>query len=873
MECDLFNGIPATEGDEQLCAREVQGHICAGGEAEVTGLSHSVQQDETGEDLAFMEEPHLCEISVETEEMIPGLSHVTEDLIAPEEDLPGWRRGRGVQADQIRTVAELLSAQNYMERWPLMPQAEIWATSVEHPHARNGAEQPIRVLLDTKTLPQAGTNKAGLCADGSLVADPATGRHILIPCCAECASDLASPNPVLPVYALANDNLILREPSAFRVHGWRLSPMTFTLLALARMVVKKIVAEPSRRADPGTKQKGLRSNTIAFPQATCLELITEALPAEPDAAREFLANTISIALTGANVEDLENAQWAQVPADAYLTAARFCVAHSKVYEKLVIDEEAARERFQNLVPEEVRCQATRIEVAPGGALRAAGPAELDGKVVTVCECILSEDGAPLPEEMSAMQARQQDLCSPNSGQTSEETPEEDPPGIQFAADLQSSADLDVPRAHQEFIAKLELLRRYFEGQGTQVDVEEEIVSLQDLAEKIGTEKYQRDVEQLLREMEGVQAPIAKSTDGAFVVGTARKPLSMYSEEIWQKSFVHLFPYGDGVFGIRRRRTMSFLQWAQMLLLRTELDYQVPAVSGRTEGAGLSQCPLVSTGTSQTPCQQCSTAREHFVPPAQPRWTADLDLLCCMYDVWRRMELVRRANAYVRRKGFQADVALLRQTTADVLGKAFLELGPRAGVREALRAPGSPLVLKTALSNLLLFSGEVVGTDGARQQLRHEQMGGILRFGGLGAFVTANVADTRHPIMVVLHAGQHNGGAGGLNDEGGRETYTVDLLSESPTMPTAVEMLRIVAKNPVAQARFFIISMRLFCEHILGIGPIDEYLRHNGRQNGCCWPDGYAASAVGGASTWWPPSMGPLKSRRDEAITRTWFCSS
>ena len=53
-------------------------------------------------------------------------------------------------------------------------------------------------------------------------------------------------------------------------------------------------------------------------------------------------------------------------------------------------------------------------------------------------------------------------------------------------------------------------------------------------------------------------------------------------------------------------------------------------------------------------------------------------------------------------------------------------------------------------------------------------------------------------------------------------------------------------------------MRLFCEHILGIGPIDEYLRHNGRQNGCCWPDGYAASAVGGGINMVAAFHGPIE---------------
>ena len=56
----------------------------------------------------------------------------------------------------------------------------------------------------------------------------------------------------------------------------------------------------------------------------------------------------------------------------------------------------------------------------------------------------------------------------------------------------------------------------------------------------------------------------------------------------------------------------------------------------------------------------------------------------------------------------------------------------------------------------------------------------------------------------------------------------------------------MAKDPVAQARYFILSMRLFCEHVLGTGPVDELLRHNGWHDGACFPDGFAASCLGGA---------------------------
>ena len=50
-----------------------------------------------------------------------------------------------------------------------------------------------------------------------------------------------------------------------------------------------------------------------------------------------------------------------------------------------------------------------------------------------------------------------------------------------------------------------------------------------------------------------------------------------------------------------------------------------------------------------------------------------------------------------------------------------------------------------------------------------------------------------------------------------ERYEVNLLEECPRMPSARDMLQVVAEDPVAQARFFILSMRLFCEHILGSG--------------------------------------------------------
>ena len=147
---------------------------------------------------------------------------------------------------------------------------------------------------------------------------------------------------------------------------------------------------------------------------------------------------------------------------------------------------------------------------------------------------------------------------------------------------------------------------------------------------------------------------------------------------------------------------------------------------------------------------------------------------------------------------------------------------------------------------MIFTSEVVGTDGARAKLRHEQNGFGLMFGGSGGFLTPNMSDVRSPIVVLLHGGSMG------------ERYEVSLLEDSPRMPSAREMMQIVATDPIAQARYFILSMRLFCEHVLGLGPFDDCLRHNGSAGGPTFPDGFAASGRGGAFGMIAACHGPIE---------------
>ena len=218
-----------------------------------------------------------------------------------------------------RKINNFLSAEAYMKRWPLLPQHEVLATSVVHPKGRNKDGTPWRWILNRAAIKQ-GEDRMTVMA------------------CVACATDLSGKYVRMPTYALANDNLMLREPMAFRRSDKsRLSPVTFCMLALARMVVQKIVAEKDRRADPLTKQKGIRGNTICFPQAVVKELVTSQLPADSETSRQFFSESLCIVFAGCNPEDLDKATWAEVPRDAYVSAVRFLIAHSSAYNSLTLN--------------------------------------------------------------------------------------------------------------------------------------------------------------------------------------------------------------------------------------------------------------------------------------------------------------------------------------------------------------------------------------------------------------------------------------------------------------------------------------------------------------------------------------------------------
>ncbi|CAJ1458768.1 unnamed protein product, partial [Effrenium voratum] len=139
------------------------------------------------------------------------------------------------------------------------------------------------------------------------------------------------------------------------------------------------------------------------------------------------------------------------------------------------------------------------------------------------------------------------------------------------------------------------------------------------------------------------------------------------------AFPNLFPWGDGVPPfVKRETSMEAAEVFRYMLLREELVY----------GEEVTQPPL-------------------------PRWSLSVprqaleQLLPVMYDVNRRLSLMRTAKAYVKRSGFGRHCSVIASVSAEQLLMAIH--GEKADIRELLRSPEVDVSLKRALGSVLQAS--------------------------------------------------------------------------------------------------------------------------------------------------------------------------
>ena len=190
-----------------------------------------------------------------------------------------------LEAAQIEHIHQkIFDVRRYEEAYPRIPKEEIRGSCVTHPSGKYEDGSPWLWLLDSKHVVQP------------------VSHDTVCYVCNDCSQALLRKKPVMPKFALANYLWIGRYPPAFLWHGKPLSAMTWLLLALGRPVIQKVIAEKQKPGPVQQKQKGIRANTIAFPQAILRELATTQLPPAADVVQRHLRDTISIALVGCDPE-------------------------------------------------------------------------------------------------------------------------------------------------------------------------------------------------------------------------------------------------------------------------------------------------------------------------------------------------------------------------------------------------------------------------------------------------------------------------------------------------------------------------------------------------------------------------------------------
>ena len=121
-----------------------------------------------------------------------------------------------------------------------------------------------------------------------------------------------------------------------------------------------------------------------------------------------------------------------------------------------------------------------------------------------------------------------------------------------------------------------------------------------------------------------------------------------------------------------------------------------------------------------------------------------------YDVQRRLQLLRKSKAHVQRKGYSEHCNVIASVEPEALLKAIALKGEKADIRAIMQSPEVDPALKRALGDVLVTTGDIIGMEGHRSQLRHRGHAAGWHFGSSTLFVTPNLADTRASLLLQLN---------------------------------------------------------------------------------------------------------------------------
>ena len=600
-------------------------------------------------------------------------------------------------------VHEFMNVERYAKRWPMIPSAELHASSVQHP-----SHPEWRWLLHTRRVPvlsHADVAQLGVAGIG----DP----DELVWSCWNCLQDLCAEKPRVPLDALVNDNWVGREKLNVR----NATVATKTLLSHGRLCMKQVRLG---RGCPSTQQKGVTGNTIFFARPTA-DVPSMELPPPTDALQGFF----NIIFTR-KLDDLRYAEWATVEREPYMELARQRKAECPSFLHTVLKEDEASTRLpERGVPEHLLNCIQLVDGADKAPVHLSGPA------------------ARAPEHGHNDEAGE---GSESSGQETEDDAEvgADQPDLGYVYENVAESTVAVDPVHdvqpvrmmQALQAKIAALSTHAKNIATN-EKKAQIVDNDGVAQPVVDEGGRHCMKSLVLDVQQVARSLKDSDLAALEVAQTgedarrkvfpqalavptQKPLDSFDARTWPLSFVEWW-YGDGAPNLERDRLMLFEEVAQRVINLEELEYTLP------------------------------TDVETYVASKQSRFNTP-EIVAVLGDVVRRLRLLKGTRAAVGRKGFSKDLQLLANASADDFMEASSIANPKESIVTAVSRPDMPTKVKTALRTLLLSTSDVPGTEGRKTALRYNGHGNNLFFGPPSFFNTPNFADTYHPLMVLLHEG-------------------------------------------------------------------------------------------------------------------------
>ena len=297
------------------------------------------------------------------------------------------------------------------------------------------------------------------------------------------------------------------------------------------------------------------------------------------------------------------------------------------------------------------------------------------------------------------------------------------------------------------------------------------------------------------------------------VARGKKPLSLWDWKIWTMARPRLWRYGDAGNLFERETSLATSEWAACLLLREELEYNM--------------------------------GEEHYSSPVGNRFSSDWVALHMMATVCRLTDQRAASYRFLTNGGMRFAKTLAGLTPDQLAQAARVSKESGASLQQIANNTGIPKEVKDAMMAMNGASSAVLGTDGHRQFCRHEGVAYMETFGPPLIFVTPNVADTQHPLLLIVQ--------GQSIDLGCVDTEMEQVL------PKYRDMLRRLAQDPVAQVIQFEFLMRLFLQHVLNVRPETLNCRRNAVRATCReWCSDGAAMASTGAGM-----LGPVLAFRGE----------